>query len=154
MAALTAARVVGSLRSTIKKVTLPLVAGGTAWENGVACIDTSAAGVVKPGASGSTTLIRIGLFTQSVNNSAGGATVPIGVDLDEEIILTWFDAASSGTPTIANLFAEMYLASDHEVTTTASGNSKAGIMWALGGTFGIGMNYPGAIGVGKPLGLF
>jgi|SRR5580698_7151323 hypothetical protein len=154
MAALTAPRVVGSLRATLKKVTYPLAAGATAYENGVACIDTSALGALKPGASGSATLIRIGLFTASVNNSAGGATVPVGVDLDEEIEVTWLDAAGAGTPTIANLFQQLYLASDHEVTTTAGGNSKAGIMWALGGVFGIGMNYPGAIGVGRPLGLF
>lgn len=153
MAALTAARVQGTFRSTIKKIVYPLAAGATAWENGMACIDTSAAGAVKPGAT-STTLIRIGLFTQSVNNSAGGSSVPIGVDLDEEITITWFDAAGSGTPTIANLFGMLYVASDHEVTTTSTGASKAGIMWALGGVFGIGMNYPGAIGVGKPLGLF
>lgn len=153
MSALTAARIVGSLRAPIKKVTYPLAAGATAWENGIACIDTSAAGALKQGAA-STTLIRVGLFTQSVNNSAGGTIVPVGVDLDEEIWIDWFDPAGSGTPTIANLFQMMYLASDHEVTTTSSGNSKAGIMWALGGTFGIGLNYPGAIGVGKPLGLF
>jgi hypothetical protein len=154
MGALTAARVIGSARSTIKKVTYPLAAGVKAFENGVACIDTGAVGALKPGATGSTTLIRIGLFTATFDNSGGVASVPIGVDLDEEIVLTWLDPAGSGTPTIANLFQMMYLASDHEVTTTTTTASKAGIMWALGGVFGIGMNYPGAIGVGKPLGLF
>lgn len=154
MSALTAARVVGSLRAPIKKITYPLVAGGTAWGGGIACINTAALGSVTNGQSGVATLIRIGLFINNVNNSAGGAAVPVGVDLDEEIMLDWFDAAGTGTPTIANLFQMMYIASDHEVTTTTTSNSKAGIMWALGGTFGIGLNYPGAIGVGKPLGLF
>jgi hypothetical protein len=154
MSALTAARSVGSLRAMLKKVTYPLAIGATAWSGGIACIDTAAAGALKAGASGSATLIRIGLFINSVNNSAGGAAVPVEVDLDEEITIDWFDAAGAGTPTIANLFQIMYLASDHEVTTTSTSNSKAGIMWALGGTFGIGLNYPGAIGVGKPLGLF
>ncbi len=152
MAALTAPRVQLVFRETIKKIVYPLAAGATAWENGMACIDTAAAGVVKPGAT-STTLIRIGLFTQSVNNSAGGSAVPVGVDLDEEITIDWFDAAGSGTPTIANLFQMLYIASDHEVTTTSTGASKAGIMWAFGGAFG-GQGYAGAIGVGKPLQLF
>lgn len=154
MSALAAARVIGASRATIKKVVYPLAAGAKAFENGIACIDTSALGALKQGASGSATLIRVGLFTQTFDNSAGGASVPIGVDLDQEMTITWLDAAASGTPTIANLFQMLYLASDHEVTTTTTSNSKAGIMWALGGVFGIGMNYPGAIGVGKPLGLF
>jgi hypothetical protein len=151
MAALTAPRVQLLFRETIKKVVYPLAAGASAWENGMACIDTAAAGVVKPGAV-STTLIRIGLFTQSV--TAGGTAVPVGVELDEEITIDWFDSVSSGgTVTIANLFQTLFIASDHEVTTTSTGASKAGIMWALGGAFG-GQGYPGAIGVGKPLGLF
>lgn len=152
MSVLTAARVVGSLRATLKKVTYPLAINQTGYAGGIACIDTSAIGALKPGASGSGTLIRIGLFINSVTTT--GAQLPIEVDLDEEITIDWFDAAASGTPTISNLFQMLYLASDHEVTTTTTSNSKAGIMWALGGTFGIGMNYPGAIGVGKPLGLF
>lgn len=152
MSALTAARNVGTLRASIKKVTYPLAVNQTAFGGGVACIDTSAIGALKPGAAGSGTLIRVGLFINSVTTT--GAQLPVQVDLDEEILITWLDAAASGTPTIANLFQMMYLASDHEATTTTTSNSKAGIMWALGGTFGIGLNYPGAIGVGKPLGLF
>lgn len=153
MAALTSPRVQLTFRETIKKVVYPLAAGAKAWENGMACVDTAAAGVVKPGAV-STTLIRIGLFTQSVDNSAGGTAVPVGVDLDEEITIDWFDSvASGGTVTIANLFQVLYIASDHELTTTSTGASKAGIMWAFGGAFG-GQGYAGAIGVGKPLGLF
>jgi hypothetical protein len=153
MAALTAPRVQGTFRATIKNVVYPLATGAKAFVGAAACIDTAAAGFVKQGAV-STTLVRIGLFTQTFDNTAGGAAVPIGIDLDEEIVITWFDAAAAGTPTIANLFQVLYLASDHEVTTTTTGASKAGIMWALGGVFGIGANYPGAIGVGKPLGLF
>lgn len=152
MAALTAPRVQLVFRETIKKVVYPLAPGVKAFENGMACIDTAAAGVVKPGAT-SATLIRIGLFTQTIDNSAGGSAVPVGVDLDEEITIDWFDPAGSGTPTIANLFSVLWIASDHEVTTTSTGASKAGIMWAMGGVFG-GQGYPGAIGVGKPLGLF
>lgn len=154
MAALTAARVQGTFRATIKKIVYPLGIAATAWENGVACIDSANLGAVWPGKV-ATTLTRIGLFTQSVNNSAGGTTVPVGVELDEELDIVWLDSvASGGTVTIANLFQVLYLASDHEVTTTSTGASKAGIMWALGGTFGLGLNYPGAIGVGKPYGLF
>lgn len=152
MSVLVAARSVGSLRATLKKVTYPLAINQTAFQGGIACIDTSAIGALKPGAGASATLIRIGLFINSVTTT--GAQLPVEVDLDEELTIDWFDPAGAGTPTIANLFQQLYLASDHEVTTTVGTNSKAGIMWALGGVFGVGMNYPGAIGVGKPLGLF
>ena len=154
MAAATAARITGTLRAPIKKVTYPLAAGAKAFEGCMACIDTANLGSVVQGKV-STTLVRIGLFTGTFDNTAGGATVPIGIDLDEEIWLTWFDSVTGGGAiTIANLFQVAYIATDHELTTVTTGASKAGIIWAIGGAFGIGQNYAGAVGVGKPLGLY
>lgn len=150
MGMLTAPRQGLLFRGTIKKISYPLLAGKKAYENGLACIDTANLGAVSPGAAASTTLKGIGLFTQSVDNSAGGSTVPVGVDLDRERLLSFFDSATGGgAVTIANLFQTLYINSDHEATTTSSGNSVLGIMWALGGTFG-GQGYPGAIGVELP----
>lgn len=150
MAALTAPRTALSLQGNIKKIVYPLKAGVKAFENGLACIDSANLGSVAPGVSGSTTLKGIGLFTQTVDNSAGGSTVPVGVELQRERNILWFDSATGGgAVTIANLFQTLYINSDHEVLTTSSGNSVAGVMWALGGTFG-GLGYPGAIGIELP----
>lgn len=142
MSALVAARISLALIQKIKSISYPLAIGQTVWEGGVACYDSAAFGVVKKAAV-STTLVPIGIFRQSVDNSAGGATVPVGVELFEEKSIFWYDSVTSGgTVTVANLFQTLYLASDHEVTTTSTGASIAGRM------FSINMgNYPGAIGV-------
>lgn len=128
MGALTAAFVVLAPNVSIKKTVYPLAAGATAWEGGMACYDTSAYGSVKQGAV-STTLKPLGRFLQSVNNSAGGSAVPVGVELFVEALCqVWDSVASGGVITAANLFQEVYIASDHELTTTSTGASVYGIV--------------------------
>jgi hypothetical protein len=145
MSALTAARVVLVEDGTIKKFVAPLKAGSTAWEGGVACIDSASTGSVTQGAV-STTLLPIGKFIQSVNNSAGGTTLPVGIELQRERNLTYLDSVTGGNAvTSANLFQKVYLTSDHELSTSSSGNSKAGLVWAVGP-----QGYPAAVGVEFP----
>jgi len=54
MSALTAARVTLVPTGTIKRGTFPLLAGASVFENGMACIDTNAAGSVTKGAVSTT----------------------------------------------------------------------------------------------------
>jgi hypothetical protein len=145
MAALTAARVVTVPIGTIKKATFPLKAGHKVWQNGMACIDTASAGSVVEGAV-STTLKPIGKFVDSVDNSAGGATVPVGVELTRERQLEYWDSVTgAGAITTANLFSSVYIADDHTLTTVSTGASAYGIVWAISP-----QGYPGAVGV-EPL---
>jgi hypothetical protein len=145
MSALTAARVVTVPIGTIKKATFPLKAGVAVWQNGMACIDTAAAGSVTKGAV-STTLKAIGKFVDSVDNSAGGATVPVGVELTRERQIEWWDSVTgAGAITTANLFSSVYIADDHTLTTVSTGASIYGIVWAISP-----QGYPGAVGV-EPL---
>lgn len=143
MGALTAARVSLVGRGTIKKATFPLGAGAPkAWDGAMACIDTANVGAVWPGKV-ATTLKAIGEFQQTVDNSAGGTTVPIGVELFRERELKYWDSVTGGGAiTIANLFQTVYIASDHEVTTVSTGASIYGIVWAVGP-----QGAPGAVGV-------
>src|SRR5580704_4369716 len=142
MSALAAVRVVLVARGTIKKTSYPLAAGAKAWEGGIACYDTGAAGSVKQGAV-STTLVPIGCFLASYDNTAGGSTVPIGVELFHEKEVSYWDSVTGGGAiTIANLFQTVYLASDHELTTVSTGASAFGRVFAFGP-----QGYPSGVGV-------
>jgi hypothetical protein len=146
MAALIAPRVTLVRQWAMKKATFPLGIGAKAWEGGMACIDSARVGAVWPG-SVATTLKDIGWFMGSVDNSAGGATVPVPVELTREKWLQlWDSVGGGGAITNANLFQQVYIASDHELTTVATGASPVGIVWLVGGVNG----YPNAIGI-EPL---
>lgn len=135
MSALTQARM--GIEQTIKNFSFPLAGSVKAWQGGMACADTSA-GVVTPGVAGSTTLLRIGEFAESIDNSASTATAKVLVFLDKEIVVRWFDNSTGGSAvTAANLFSDVYIADDHTVTTTSSGNSKAGRVWAVDSLKGV-----------------
>lgn len=135
MAALTQARM--QRETTLKKVALPLVAGAKAFQGGMACIDTSAA-VVRPGVAGNANLVKVGEFNESVDNSAGTGTTLVMVNLDREIIGRWYDNATGGNAaTSSNLFQDVYVLDDHTITTSSSGNSKAGRMWGLDAVKGV-----------------
>lgn len=131
MPALTSAR--STWTRTISAITLMLPNGYTAWEGGAACLDTANPGYVYPAASGSTTLIPIGKFIQSLANTSGAAA-GVQVKLDAEVICRNYDSVTgSNAVTIANQLEEVYLASDHEVTTSSSSTSKAGRVWDVNG---------------------
>jgi hypothetical protein len=145
MAALTGTRVLLVQPGKIKSGTFPLAVAAKAFEGGMACFDTAAYGALKQGAV-STTLQAIGRFSQNVDNTAGGANVPVGVVLDREHDIEYWDSVGGGGAiTIANLFQPVYIASDHELTTVATGASIYGRVWLVGP-----QGYPGGIGV-EPL---
>jgi hypothetical protein len=135
MASLTQPRLPKETR--YKNIALPLGAGLTAWQGGIACLDT-AANVCKPGASGNANLIKVGEFLESNNNSAGTGSSYVMVSLDVEIVLKWYDnATGAGNVTSSYLFDDVYVNDDHSVTTTSSGNSEAGRVWALDPIYGV-----------------
>lgn len=142
MADLTSARVTLVPRGTIKKGTFPLGIAAKAFENCFAFIDTAALAAVWPGKVAAT-LKPIGWFLQTIDNTIGGVTVPIGVELFREHDLSYWDSVvGGGAITIANLFQLVYVASNHELTTVSTGASPFGIVWTVGP-----QGAPGAVGV-------
>lgn len=146
MGALTAGRVALVPKGKISgRISLPLAIGAKAFDNGMACFDTAAYGAVKQGAV-STTLQAIGKFTETKDNSAGGTTVPVGVELTREHDVEYWDSVTgAGAITAANLFQPVYIASDHELTTVSTGASIYGRVLTLGPA-----GYPAGVGV-EPL---
>lgn len=145
MAALAAARVTLVPKVTIKKTSYPLGLNKTAYEGGMACIDTATAGAVWPGAV-SATLKPIGKFLNTVTTV--GTALPVGVELSQEADCeVWDSVTGGGAITIANLFATVYIASDHELTTVSTGASAYGIVMGISP-----QGYPGGVVV-KPVGL-
>ncbi|SRR5216684_1629859 len=137
MAALTTKRQTRETRA--KHIPLPLAAGQTVYQGGIACGDTST-GTVKKGASGSTTLLRIGEFDENLDNSVPTTTTNVLVNLDHEIVIRWYDNATGANAVAAStLFNDVYILDDHTVTTASSGNSKAGRVWMVDSTNGVGV---------------
>jgi hypothetical protein len=131
MSLLTQARM--GRQTNIKEIALPLVGGLKAFQGGRACLDTSA-NVVRPMISGNANLISVGEFAESLDLSAvtAGATSPVLISLDQELVLRWYDnATGSLAVTSANLYQNVYMLDDHTVQNSASGNSVAGRCWYL-----------------------
>jgi hypothetical protein len=144
--ALTAARVVlvggGRAVRTGGLKSARLAAGAVAWDGGIACIDTAAPGGLVP-AGPSTTLRPVGTFTRSVDNSASGTPVGVGIEFFRERWIAYWDSVTgAGAITLADLYSTVFLASDHELTTDPTGASPYGVVWEL---FPLG--YPTGIGV-------
>jgi hypothetical protein len=134
MAALTDKRMTRETR--FKNKAFPLDASTKVFQGGIACGDTSTGNVTK-GQAG-TSLIKIGEFVESVDNSAGGAgALSALVSLDREIVARWYDN-DTGTPvTAAEVFSDCYVLDDHTVTGSSTGNSKAGRVWAVDSVKGV-----------------
>lgn len=131
MAALTSARSTWS--RALAFASLPLPSGQTAWEGGMACLDTAQPGLVFPGTASTSTQIPIGKFVSSVANTSG-SNINVNVELTVEVwCRNWDSVTGGGAVTISNLLQEVYIASDHEVTTTAGSNGKAGRVWDVNG---------------------
>jgi hypothetical protein len=113
-------------------IPLSLVAGGKATQGGMACLDTTAA-IAKSGASGNANLIRVGVWAESVDNTAGGSATNVMCDLDHEIWGQWFDNATGGAAIGASQLytTSAYILDDHTIGTTSSGNSSAGRVWEI-----------------------
>jgi len=115
--------------TAVKEIQLALAAGAVAYQSGRCCIDT-ATNTVKPPAGGVNTLVSIGQFAETVDNSAGTGTTLVNVDLDEEIFLRWYDNATGGAAIAEpSLGKTAYWVDNNTVGGTAGSNSKAGRVW-------------------------
>jgi hypothetical protein len=113
-----------------RRVPLGASAGKT-YSGGLACVDTSD-GYFKNGAT-STTLRAIGIWTESVDNSAGSAGALLAnVELFHPIVGRWMiNDGGGGAIAQANVGSVCYVKDDQTVTITSTGASKAGIVWAV-----------------------
>lgn len=133
MAALTKER--GKKDFFAKKIRLKIGANMKAYKGAAACFDSTAAGNVVQGKA-STTLTRIGVFAETVDNTGGPAgALLVNVELDREVYGQWF--ANDGSVTAAAIGTDVYMADDHTVSTTATGSSKAGRVWAVDSQLGV-----------------
>lgn len=130
MTALAAAR--SNQAERWKRHNFTLASGKKAYKNGMACLDTST-GKVVPGDDGSTTLVHIGKFLATVDATLAAKTVE--VDLINEIEIEWWKNGSSIVA--ADVGSIAYILDDQTVTTTSSGNSVAGRIWAVDTTRGV-----------------
>lgn len=106
------------------------------FQGGIACIDTSSGNITKGAAS--TTLLKIGEFAESVDNSGGSAgALSVLVSLDREIVARWYDNDTGTAVTASDVGQDCYILDDHTVTFSATGNSKAGRVWAVDSVKGV-----------------
>jgi hypothetical protein len=105
------------------------------YQGGRAFFDTSTGLVVKGFAS--TTLIPIGVFTESQNTASGGT---VSVTLDREITARWY-ANSTSTDAIAaaQYGSDVFVVDDQTVakTSASSTRSVAGRVWGVHATKGV-----------------
>jgi hypothetical protein len=131
MSALTSPRSTWSRKIPI--ISLPMPSGQTCWVGSEMALDTANPGLVYPATGGVSTQTPIGKSLSSVANASGG-NLNVNVELNEEVTCrNWDSVTGGGAVTIANQLAEVYIASDHEVTTTAGSNGKAGRVWDVNG---------------------
>jgi hypothetical protein len=134
MGALAQARMVREV--SFKSVALLLAASQHVYQGGIACGDTST-GTVKKGAT-STTLVFLGEFQDTIDNSAGSSSVGCVVSLPKIVIARWYDNDLAGTPAVAaNVFSDCYVLDDHTVTMVSTGASKAGRIWKVDSNLGV-----------------
>ncbi len=129
MTALAADRMLSKERWTRHR--FPLASGNEAFKGGIACIDLST-GKVEPGHA-ETDLLNIGTFAEYMDATA--AEKYVDVDLGREIEVVWYVNGSSIAAT--DVGSLCYIADDQTVTTTPTGASVAGRIWAVETTRGV-----------------
>lgn len=129
---------------TIKYKFFPLAAGVKAVE-GCAAVMDPATSTIKPQEAGTAGFLPLGQFTQTVDNSAGGSSVPCEVMLYDEIKIYYYANAAGGAA-ITALFSEAYMLDNQTVTNTSNSgaNAVAGRVMDINPTKGIGV---------KPVGI-
>lgn len=113
--------------------TFPLAVGNKAWKGGIACLDLST-GKVEPGHA-ETDLFVIGTFAETVDATA--AEKQVNVNFGMEIEVEWFDNSLSNAVAAANVGSLCYVEDDQTVTTSPTGASIAGRVWAVNATDGV-----------------
>ena len=131
MSALTSARSTWSRKIPI--ISLPMPSGQTCYVGSMMALDTANPGKVYPCTTSVSTQTPIGKALVSVANTSG-ANVNVNVELNVEVTCrNWDSVTGAGAVTISNQLAEVYIASDHEVTTTSGSNGYAGRVWDVNG---------------------
>lgn len=144
MAALTAKRM--TRNEVFRTKSLPLTSGQTVYQGGMACYDTAALGGLKKGATGVNTLVQIGTFAESADNSAGAAPY-VNVKLTIEHWGDWYDNSTGAAAVVAaSIFGPCYIADDHTVTITAGSNAIAGRVWDVDTVKGVLVEKISALG--------
>jgi len=118
---------------------MPLKAGAKAYKGGTACIDTVSQTVV-PGKA-STTLLFLGVFAETIDNSTGATTTPVNVDFLKEKTILW--RANDGSISATALGIAAYALDDQTLTATSSGNSKMGTVLAVDSVLGVAIEVEG-----------
>lgn len=114
----------------------PLTVDEVAESGEMACIDTSSGEVVA--GQTSTTLLPIGAFAESVDNTGGSDTLPVNVELDHEIHIRWWaNDPGAGAVAATDVGSDCYILDSKSVTMTSTGASKAGRVWAVDSRKGV-----------------
>lgn len=105
------------------------------YQGGRACVDTSTGLVAK--AFISTTLIPIGVFTESQSTPASGT---VHVTLDREVTARWYANSTAGDLIVAaDMLKDVYIVDDQTVakTSNSSTRSVAGRVWKIDSVRGV-----------------
>lgn len=103
------------------------------WKGTLACGTTATGTVVNP--STATTLVPLGLFNQTVDNSAGGSAVDIEIDFVKERTFIWM--VNDGAIGAGDIFSAAYTKDNQTVTKTSTGASKIGTIVAVDSIKGV-----------------
>jgi len=136
--ALTSARMTTQDKWTRKQ--LVLATGSTVYQGGMAVGD-SATGTVKKAAAGVATMVMLGVFAESIANSAAGALV--NVDFLKEKTIIWMDQDADNP--VTTLFTPCYFTTDHTVgsSSNSGANAKAGTVLAIDSVLGVAFDVEG-----------
>jgi len=104
-----------------------------AWKGATACGDTATGKVTKGQASA--TLVFLGVFAETVDNTANVAGAVVDVDFLIEREILW--RANDGTIAAVNLFSPCYVLDDQTVTLGGGGHSLAGTILAIDPAMGV-----------------
>ena len=116
---------------------MPLSAGEVADKGALACIDTSTGEVVAGQAS--TTLLPIGWFDESVDNSAGMDTVDVNVKFFVELTVAFWANSGGSAVASSDVGSSCYIEDDRTVSMSSSGNSVAGMVILVDTRKGVGV---------------
>ena len=123
---------------------LPLLNGKKAYKGGTCMARPSAfavvPGVTGAGAAGANDLF-LGLFAETIDNTAGSVPILVNVDFLDEKLVLW--RANDGSITAAaNLFADAYVVDDQTVSATSTNRAKLGLIVAVDAVMGVAVFAP------------
>ena len=135
MAALTTARVPPEV-TLIDRLTMPLTDSMAVFKGGLAALDRTTGKIVKA-VAGNTNLRLIGFFCE---DKPSGTSQAVNVQFLRPVVAAWLDNTDTGhTAAVADVGKVCYQLDDHTITMNATGNSKAGLIWAIGTINGVAM---------------